>query len=204
MKSKNSGSGRAGRGEPGRGSPKSGKRLPLPKKTGRALGTRKGAKGYTRAPSKAYIQEGFEDESVSGQFSYEVINHTADLGIVVSAPSLERLFESAGMAFFDLVTDIEKVKSAGRFSFSLTAENPEALLVAWLRELLYLFYGKKMAFRRLEVTELSECSLKVTCWGEKVNSKRHVLLTEIKAVTYHELQIKRDESGWTARVIFDI
>jgi SHS2 domain-containing protein len=89
-------------------------------------------------------------------------------------------------------------------SFSLTAESLEALFVEWLRELLYLFYGKKKLFCVFEITELKETSLAVSCWGERYDPRRHILLSEIKAVTYHELAIRRSESGWVAQAIFDI
>lgn len=184
--------------------PKKGRRLPLPKKAGAPIGTKKGAKGYRRDVSKV------EDDETSAQRvprerpSYEIIDHTADLGIKVTGDSTEKVFECAGLAMFDLLTDFRGIKPTTRMSFSLTADNLEALFVHWLRELLYLFYGQKRLFCAFEITKLSEKDLTVTGWGERFDQKRHTMLTEIKAVTYHELSVIRTESGWTAQVIFDI
>jgi SHS2 domain-containing protein len=187
-----------------RNGPKKGRRLPLPRKAGAPMGTKKGAKGYRRDVSE------IEDEGSSTQRascekpSYEIIDHTADLGIKVSGDSLERVFECAGLAMFDLLTDFKSIRPDTRMSFSLSADNLEALFVQWLRELLYLFFGQERLFCAFEMTRLSETDLTVTGWGERFDPKKHATLTEIKAVTYHELSVKRTESGWTAQVIFDV
>jgi len=218
-----------GRGGPW--NPKSGHRLPLPKKTGGPIETKKGAKGYRRPTVKVPFPEDAVERDIDARDAasahdstplsanernmngggaalprpqYETLDHTADLGIRVTAGTREELFENAGLALFDLLTDLSRVRATTRFAFSLKAENLEALLVQWLRELLYLFFGKKMVFCRLEIAELTEDSLSVTCWGERVDPERHVFRTEIKAVTYHGLRVARAEQGWTADVIFDI
>lgn len=186
-------------------SPKKGRRLPLPKKVGGAMGTKKGAKGYRRSDSKeADDVEAAAQRVPYEKPSYEIIDHTADLGIRVTGESLERVFENAGLALFDVITDLRLVRPDTRMSFSVAAENLEALLVQWLRELLYLFYGQKRLFRAFEITQLSQTDLTVTAWGERFNPKRHPIVTEIKAVTYHELSLDRTESGWAAQMIFDV
>ena len=184
----------------GPGSPKAGRRIPLPKQTGGPMDTKRGAKGYRREAGGILPPEDVED--VRPQ--YELLDHTADLGIRVSAGTLEELFENAGLALFDLLTDLSRVRPAARYQLSLRAENLEGLLVQWLRELLYRFFGEKTAFCRLEVTHLTQDSLSAVCLGERMSPDRHAFRTEIKAVTYHGLRVARTEEGWTADVIFDI
>jgi SHS2 domain-containing protein len=145
-----------------------------------------------------------EDRQLSLRPRYEIIDHTADLGIRVTADSLEHLFENAGLALMDLLTDISRVRPSARFEYSLSADSVQTLFVRWLSELIYRFFGEKLAFCRFEVAELSERSLSVACWGERVDPRRHVFRTEIKAATYHELRVERSESGWVAEVIFDV
>jgi len=164
------------------------------------MDTKRGAKGYRREPGPTVLPEDVEE--IRPQ--YELLDHTADLGIRVAAGTLEKLFENAGLALFDLLTDLGKVRPAARYTISVEAENQEGLLVQWLRELLYRFFGEKTVFCRLEVTHLTQASLSAVCWGERVNPDRHVFRTEIKAVTYHALRVARTEAGWTAEVIFDI
>lgn len=181
------------------GSPKAGRRLPLPKKTGGPMETKKGARGYRRQTGGAPFPE--DDE---GRPRYELLDHTADLGIRVEASTLEGLFEEAGLALFDLMTDLNRVRPTARFELSVRAENTEGLFVQWLRELVYRFFGEKTAFCRLEVAELTQDSLSAVCWGERLDPERHAFRTEIKAVTYHGLKVARSTEGWTAEVIFDI
>lgn len=187
-----------------RESPKKGRRLPLPQKAGGPIGTKKGERGYKRNLSRADESEVLSNDFVYVKPPYELIDHTADLGIRVRGENLEKLFENGGLALLDLLTDVALVRPHSKSSLSLTAENLEALFVEWLRELLYLFYGRKRLFCAFEITELKGTSLAVTCWGERYDPRRHVLLTEIKAITYHELSITRGESGWVAQAIFDI
>ena len=187
-----------------RENPKKGKRLPMPQKAGRPIGSKKGERGYKRSHLETGLREALSEDFVYVKPPYELIDHTADLGIRVKGESQEKLFENAGLALLDLLTDVALVRPHSRLSFSLTAESLEALFVEWLRELLYLFYGKNKLFCAFEITELKETSLAVSCWGERYDPRRHILLSEIKAVTYHELAIRRDGSGWVAQAIFDI
>jgi SHS2 domain-containing protein len=187
-----------------RENPKKGKRLPMPQRPGRPIGSKKGERGYKRSRLETGQSEALSDDFVYVKPPYELIDHTADMGIRVEGESLEKLFENAGLTLLDLLTDVALVRPHSKLSLSLKAENLEALFVEWLRELLYLFYGKKRLFCAFEITELKETSLAVSCRGERFDPRRHVLLSEIKAVTYHELAITRGGSGWIAQAIFDI
>lgn len=187
-----------------RESPKKGRRLPLPQKAGGPIGTKKGGKGYKRGLPGTGESEALPDDFVYVKPDYEIIDHTADLGIRVTGENLEKLFENAGLALLDLLTDVALVKPQSELSFSLAAEDLEALFVQWLRELLYLFYGRKRLFCAFEITKLKDTFLAVTCRGERYDPRRHVLLSEIKAITYHELAITRVDSGWMAQAIFDV
>ncbi|MBN1503638.1 MAG: archease [Candidatus Eisenbacteria bacterium] len=190
------------------------------------MDTKKGARGYRRPGAGELHPEDLEEVRFEGEGvgvpgaaagrgpellqppqrrpRYELLDHTADLGMRVEASTLEGLFEEAGLALFDLVTDLSRVRPTGRFEFSLRAENLEGLFVQWLRELVYRFFGEKTAFCRLEVSGLTEESLTAACWGERVDPARHAFRMEIKAVTYHDLRVARSADGWTAEVIFDI
>jgi len=187
-----------------RESPKRGRRLPLPEKVGRPIGTKKGERGYRRSSPIAELAEVLSNDFTYVKPPYELIDHTADLGMRVRGESLENLFENAGLALFDILTDVTLVRRHSRSEISLKAESVEDLFVAWLRELLYLFYVRKKLFCAFQIIKFKETSLAAVCWGEQYDSQRHILLTEIKAVTYHELSITRTQSGWEAQAIFDV
>ena len=135
--------------------------------------------------------------------SFEFIDHTADVGIRVEAPTLEDLFETAGLAFTEVVTSAESLDCSVEQRFKLEEDNIETLLVSWLQELLYLLDTEELVFSRFQV-RLHDCSLEATAWGEVFDPDRHMIKTEIKAVTYHQLEVAESDQGWQAQVIFDI
>ena len=135
--------------------------------------------------------------------SFEFIDHTADVGIRVEAPTLEDLFETAGLAFTEVVTSAESLDCSVEQRFKLEEDNIETLLVSWLQELLYLLDTEELVFARFQV-KLHDCSLEATAWGEVFDPDRHMIKTEIKAVTYHQLEVAESDQGWQAQVILDI
>jgi SHS2 domain-containing protein len=135
--------------------------------------------------------------------SFEFIDHTADAGIRVEAPTLEDLFETAGLAFSELVTSVDSLDCRMERHFRLQEDDLETLLVSWLQELLYLLDTEDLVFGRFQV-KIHDLSLEATAWGEPFDPSIHTIKTEIKAVTYHQLEVARSELGWQAQVIFDI
>jgi len=135
---------------------------------------------------------------------YITFNHTADLGIEVYGEDQKHLFVNAGLALFDLITDIDKVET--KTSLPLTAEgiNLEDLMVSWLRELLYLHQVKGYLFRDFVIHEISDEVIKATVKGEKFNPRRHELIREIKAATYHQIKVACEKRTWISRIVFDI
>ena len=135
--------------------------------------------------------------------SFEFIDHTADAGVRVEAPTLEDLFETAALAFSELVTSVDAVDCKVERRFKLQEDDIETLLVSWLQELLYLLDTEDLVFSRFQV-RLQDLSLEAVAWGEVFDPKIHTMKTEIKAVTYHQLEVAKSDQGWRAQVIFDI
>ena len=135
--------------------------------------------------------------------SFEFIDHTADAGIRVEAPTLEDLFETAGLAFSELVTSVDSLDCRVERRFKLQEDDIETLLVSWLHELLYLLDTEDLVFGRFQV-KLHDFSLEAVAWGEGFDPNIHTIKTEIKAVTYHQLEVVKSDRGWQAQVIFDI
>ena len=134
---------------------------------------------------------------------FEIINHTADIGIIAHGTDLKGMFTNAARAMFDLITDLEKIDEIICYNIEASGENWEDLLVAWLNELLYLFDTQTVIFKRFEVTDLTCIRLKAKGYGEKIDLSRHKLKMGIKATTYHMLKIEKD-NGFKAHVLFDV
>jgi len=132
------------------------------------------------------------------------IEHTADLGLEVEAPSLPLLFERAGLGMLGLMIDLAAVEPRERVAIALAAEDREALLRDWLQHLLVRLQAGTFALSELAVEEVNERALRAWGAGERVDRARHRLYTEVKGVTYHQLALRETASGWWARIILDV
>lgn len=135
---------------------------------------------------------------------FELIEHTADVGIKAYGKTEEEMFKNAALGMLSIMADPKKVKLQESIDLEIEAKNIEELLVAWLRELLYQAEAKKILFKEFVFQCFNETRLRTICYGERVNPKKHQLKTEIKAVTYHQLKVTREDSLWTGKVIFDL
>ena len=137
------------------------------------------------------------------QGSFQFIDHTADAGILVKAPTLEGMFETAALGFNELITRVDSLNCLIQRQFRLQEDDIETLLVSWLQELLYLLDTEGLIFGRFQVN-LKDLALEATAWGEIFDAEIHTMKTEIKAVTYHLLEVVEADQCWKAQVIFDI
>jgi len=136
--------------------------------------------------------------------TYREIEHTADVGIEVTADNLPVLFASAGEALYALIADPTTIQSREAINISATGDNAEHLLHAWLCELLALFNVQGFVGKHCEIARISDGQVEGQVNGEKLDLKRHHFHTEIKGVTYHDFKVWQDAGAWHARVIFDV
>lgn len=136
---------------------------------------------------------------------YELLEHTADIAIKVKGDSLEALFKNAAVAMFDIMAEYipgKKTSRAEKLLIKKEAANLEELFISWLNELLYHTMTKGKIFCEIMFKNLDEHGLKAVVGGkDMINYK---IKTEIKAATYHELEIKKVGPSWQAKVVFDV
>jgi SHS2 domain-containing protein len=137
------------------------------------------------------------------QRSYELIDHTADVGIRVTAESRGALFETAALALTELMTDTTTVEPKLERTLELQEESLDLLLVCWLQEILYLLDTEGLVFSVFEV-RIEGAKLQATLRGEPFNRGVHPSKSDVKAVTYHHLEVTPQGDGWEARVIVDV
>ena len=134
---------------------------------------------------------------------FEIVNHTADVGIIAYGADVNQAFANAAKALFSLITELDNVEEVLHRDIELTAPDQESLLVEWLNELIYLFDTENIIFNRFDITGLTKTRLKARSYGEKVDSSKHRLKTGVKAATYHMLKVDKD-GGYKVQVLFDI
>lgn len=136
--------------------------------------------------------------------SFEVLEHTADVGVRVYGGSFAELLKNAALALMSLIADRESVRPDEEVAFEAEAETGEELLIKMLSEILYLHEVRKMVFADADLELTDGYKLRGRLRGEKTDVSRHELLQDIKAATYHNLKIERVNDRFMAEIIFDI
>ena len=136
---------------------------------------------------------------------YEYVEHTADMGLLVRGKSLPDLLKNAAQGLFETIAVVDTVDETDAVTIHLMAESVEELFVAWLDELIFRHETEEIFFKRADIQQCSDTEVLATVYGEPVNFDKHEVYTEIKSVTYHQLQVVRKCDGsWFAQVIFDL
>ena len=136
--------------------------------------------------------------------TYQIIDHTADLGIIVKGVDEKDVFIRAAYAMTDLMVEGDISKETVIKDVLVEGEDFPDLMVRWLGEILYLFDGEKLIVNSIKIKSISPIQLKSTFTLSSFDPEHHQVKREIKAVTYHQISVEKVNDGWQARVIFDI
>ena len=140
--------------------------------------------------------------------SYNILDHTADVKIEVFARTLEEAFEVAGQALVETMTELSKVEVKEKRSISVIGEDLYALLYEWLEALIVLFDAEGLIFSHFTVYKIeqrtNEWHLTGEVRGEAFDIDRHPQGTEVKAITYAEMEIQKEESHIRLQFVLDI
>lgn len=132
------------------------------------------------------------------------IDHTGDIGLEVTAPTLPQLFEHAARAMFEVIGELENVRPLQKIELFVEADDLETLFVRWLSELNFRHITDELIFCRFDILQIEAGKLTAEAYGEPIDPRRHTIHTEVKAITYHQLHVEQVPEGWQARFIFDM
>lgn len=135
---------------------------------------------------------------------YELFDHTADMGIRVRAATLPELLRPAGEALYAVIGKLVPCKGGITITFDLTGGDLADLLRDYLAELLILFECEGQMATAVEATVYEENRLRATIVASPVDEERSLFHREVKAITYHELTVRRVADGVEATLIVDI
>jgi SHS2 domain-containing protein len=143
--------------------------------------------------------------SSAAGYHIEAIDHTADKAVRVHAETLPLLLEACAFAMFGLMADLDAIRPEVERQWTVTAPSLEGLLVEWLRELLFTWEVDGVFWTRFRVDEARESppEANATAWGVP-SSQVQITGAAVKAITYHALEVRRDERGWHAQLVFDV
>lgn len=132
------------------------------------------------------------------------IAHTADLGFEVWAEDLPGLFAESVHALGDLCYDLDEVRPREARRLEITGDNLEERMVRWLQEVYYVLESELWLTREVTDVVVADRVVSGTLRGEPHDADRHTLHTEIKAITYHRLDIRQEDGSWRTTVIVDV
>ena len=137
---------------------------------------------------------------------FEYFDVTADIGFIAYGNTLNEAFENAGLAIFNIISDTSGIDSKIAKSFEITSEDEVSLLYDYLEELLFYHEIDFMLLSDFSVN-ISKTdkgyNLKATIKGETIDWDKHERKSEIKAITFHMMDVKKTEH-YELRVIVDL
>jgi len=133
---------------------------------------------------------------------FELIEHTADMGLRAYGKDLPEAFANAAYGMFSIIADLDGIKEAESRRVEVSAGDVESLLFEWLNSLLYYFDVEGFVFKRFDIIEFGEKRLAADCFGEKYDPARHQIKLGVKSATYHLLEV--DPARNQVQVIFDV
>jgi len=136
--------------------------------------------------------------------SFELFDHTADLGLRVRAATMPALLAPAADALYAAIGTLVAGDTAATRSIGLSGGEPAELLRDFLTELLVLFEQEGAIATEILSPILNTSRLAATCRIAPIDAARSELAREVKAVTYHELAIREVDGGFEATMIVDI
>lgn len=133
---------------------------------------------------------------------FELIEHTADVGLIAYGRDLAGAFANAAFGMFSIIAELDAVRETESRRVDITGDDVEGLLFEWLNSLIYLFDVEMILFKGFDIIDFDDGRLQAVCRGEKYDPARHHLKTGVKSATYHMLTVDREKHQ--VQVIFDI
>jgi len=138
--------------------------------------------------------------------AYEYLEHTADLKIRATGKTLEEALSESAKAVFGAIAGKSRVEPRLEKELTIIVREPQTLVHDFLGKLIYIFSTEHILFSEFELNlkEAIGYKLKVKARGEPYDPKKHKLVKEVKAVTYHDMKVQEEEDGtWRIEVVCD-
>jgi len=141
---------------------------------------------------------------MSREHKFEIIEHTADVGVIGKGRTMADAFEAAAYGMFSIMADLERYRPTTQKKIVVAAADDVALLERFLSSLLVIFDGDRLLPLDFEITEISMGRL--VCWVSAcpITDDIEWLGPTIKAVTWHQMAVENKGGEWQAKAIFDV
>ncbi len=140
--------------------------------------------------------------------TYEHLEHTSDAYIAAYGRTLAQAFETAAVAMFDVMTEVDKVGVELEDYVEVKAEDQYGLLYNWLEALLVKSELNGTLYSKFTILNMAKTlqsyALKAKIWGEEFRPQKHPQKVGVKAVTYHRMEIIEEPNRVTLKFILDL
>lgn len=139
--------------------------------------------------------------------SRKYLDHTADIFFQAEADNLPDLFAQCGLAVEESQIELDKVEAKQKVSFEKEGKKIDLLLFDFLDELLFYKDAEQLIFIDFDIKiEEKEGIYHLTCTaeGEKIDPEKHEQKVDVKAITLHQFEVKKEGDVWKAQVLIDI
>jgi len=133
-----------------------------------------------------------------------LLDHTGDLGIIVHGTDPKDLFEEAAKSMTYIMVRGKTDEKAKSVKLSVPGHDMDDLMVRWLGEILYLFEGEKKVITDVEIDVISPFRLDARLKTIYFDPNLLEIINDIKAVTYHQIEVTKKGDRWESRIIFDL
>ncbi len=135
---------------------------------------------------------------------FKYFETTADMGVIAKGKTLEEAFKEAAKGLYNIMVDIDKIDKKEVVEIEVEGEDLEELLYNFLNELLFYTDVYNLVFSDFDITIEDKYKLKCKAYGEKINKEKHEIKEEVKAVTYHMMEIKKDNDEYIIKYVVDL
>ena len=140
---------------------------------------------------------------------FELVEHTADIGLKIYGKDEKELFINAARGMFFLITGSVLFSAPDRpkryFTVKSSASNIEDLIITWLSDLLYIYDTEFVLFDEYNIHSMTEKKIEARVRAIEIKGSPYRIIKEIKAVTYHNLRVYQNKNGrWEGNIVFDI
>ena len=132
---------------------------------------------------------------------------TADIAVEATGKNINEAFAQAALAMFDVQTNAKKIKPTVMKEVKIRSEDKMSLLFDWLSKLLYLRDITKMFFSKFDV-KIKKVEggfeLDAMIYGERIDTREHELKTEVKGISYTQMEIQEKKEKARIVVVLDV
>jgi SHS2 domain-containing protein len=135
---------------------------------------------------------------------FNIVEHGADIGVEVFSNSINGLYQIAVEAFTSIITNTKKINPIQSRIITIEGNDKEQYLVNLLSELIFIYDVDQFLCKKAIVKNITSSCLRVDLYGETFDDRKHDILADIKAVTYHGLSIIKKDDLFKTTIIFDL